>query len=371
MAHDALSMTHLSDQDFLTEVKRLAQRERDATAQLIASLVELDTRKLYLGEGCSSLFTYCTSVLHLSESAAYGRIAAARAARRFPLILGLLAEGALNLTTVGLLAPHITDDNHRAVLEEARYKSKRDVEHQVAALHPRPDVPSSVRKLPAPASTTPREGPPVERAPEALIPAARELPAPTRPAVIAPLAPERYQIKITVSRDTHDKLRRAQDLLRHTIPNGDPASIFDRALTLLLDNLARTRLAATDRPRPPGASDSRSRYVPRHVKRAVWSRDGGHCAFVGAAGRCKETGFLQYHHVVPFAAGGRTTVENLELRCRSHNAFEAAQYFGDHQPWLVREEAPRWWMSRMCQPRLAAGARELAGLSHRRSLEFE
>jgi hypothetical protein len=134
----------------LAEVRRLAQRERGATAQLIASLVELDTRKLFHGEGCSSLFTYCTQVLHLSEGAAYGRIQAARATRRFPIILKFFTDGTLNLTTIGLLAPHLTESNHRDLLEAARHKSKRDVERQVAGLHPRPDVPPSVRRLPAP-----------------------------------------------------------------------------------------------------------------------------------------------------------------------------------------------------------------------------
>jgi hypothetical protein len=44
----------LSDADLLATVKQLAARERHATAQLVASLVELDTRRLYLGEGCRS-----------------------------------------------------------------------------------------------------------------------------------------------------------------------------------------------------------------------------------------------------------------------------------------------------------------------------
>jgi 5-methylcytosine-specific restriction endonuclease McrA len=63
------------------------------------------------------------------------------------------------------------------------------------------------------------------------------------------------------------------------------------------------------------------------VKRTVWSRDGGRCAFVGTNGRCTETGFLEFHHVVPYADGGRTVSENLELRCRSHNRYEAEEYF--------------------------------------------
>jgi hypothetical protein len=63
MTTNAAPLAVLSDRDLLAEVKTLAGRERRATAQLIASLAELDARRLYLGEGCSSLFTYCTRVL--------------------------------------------------------------------------------------------------------------------------------------------------------------------------------------------------------------------------------------------------------------------------------------------------------------------
>src|SRR5512145_369793 len=138
----------LSDPELLAQVKRLAAREREATMALVAHLAELDARRLYLAEGCSSLFTYSTQVLHLSEHAAYGRIEAARAARRFPVVLDLLAEGAVTLTAVGLLAAHLTPENHREVLEEARHKSKREVEELVARLRPQPPVLPTVRKLP-------------------------------------------------------------------------------------------------------------------------------------------------------------------------------------------------------------------------------
>jgi hypothetical protein len=46
-------------------------------------------------------------------------------------------------------------------------------------------------------------------------------------------------VPITVSGETYEKLRRARDLLRHTIPSGDPAAIFDRALTLLPADLEK------------------------------------------------------------------------------------------------------------------------------------
>ena len=139
---------HLSDRDLVAHVQRAATHERRATADLIALLMELDSRRLYLAQGCSSLFAYCTQVLCLSEHAAYGRIEAARAAHRFPIILERLADGSLNLTAIGLLSPHLTSNNHLDVLEAARHKSKREVEHLVARLNPKPDVRPVVRKLP-------------------------------------------------------------------------------------------------------------------------------------------------------------------------------------------------------------------------------
>ena len=143
----------LSDADLLRRVIVLAGREREATVELVAHLAELDARRLYLGEGFGSLFSYCTGALRLAEHAAYNRIEAARASRRVPAILDLLADGSLNLSTVRLLAPHLRPDNFESLVSMAKGKSKREVEALVARLAPRPDVAASVRKLPAPAQS--------------------------------------------------------------------------------------------------------------------------------------------------------------------------------------------------------------------------
>jgi hypothetical protein len=67
MAVPANVAIHLSDRALIDAVKAAAAHERGATARLIALLAELDARRLYLGEGCSSLFTYCTQALRLSD----------------------------------------------------------------------------------------------------------------------------------------------------------------------------------------------------------------------------------------------------------------------------------------------------------------
>jgi 5-methylcytosine-specific restriction endonuclease McrA len=356
MNKNSRSLSHLTNEQLLEEVKLLAGREREATARLIASLAELDARRLYLGAGFSSLFTYCTQCLHLSEHAAYGRIEAARAARKCPVVLDMLVDGSLTLTTLCLLAGHLTPDNHGQLLEAAKGKSKREVELQVAALRPSPAVPAFVRKLPSlqPNAAQPHSVPRAasQRVPSPTAVAASEsasthlvvrpTPLSSRPAVVAPLSPERYKVQLTISRETHDKLRRVQDLLRHSIPDGDPAVVFDHALTLLLADLERRKLAQTSRPRSAAASASTthgSRHVPSAVKREVWKRDGGQCAFAGASGRCTERGFLEYHHVVPFADGGATTSANLQLRCRAHNVYEAELHFGT----LMLREDPEFY----------------------------
>src|SRR5437867_1123935 len=138
----------LSDHDLLARVGVLAGKEREASVELVAHLAALDTRPaLYAAAGHGSLFTYCTDVLRLSEDATCNRIQAARACRDFPVILDLLASGAMSLTSVRMLRPHLTPENHEAVLARASGRSRREIEALIAEVAPRPDVPSSVRKL--------------------------------------------------------------------------------------------------------------------------------------------------------------------------------------------------------------------------------
>lgn len=336
------SCARLSDDHLRAQLQQAASAERESTADLIALLAVFDDRRLYFSEGFNSLFAYCVEALRLSESAAYSRIQATRAARKWPRILALLADGSLNLTSVGLLAPHLRSDNVAALLDEARHKRKVDVERIVARLQPKPDVASAVRKLPAPAAALmaaaaarqDSAGPPASASPLASTPtstststdvAAAPPPvfAPPAPAVVAPLAPERYKLQITIDENTREVLRQAQDLMRHANPSGDPAVIVARALRVLVDDLLKKKAAITTRPRPARPIADGSRDIPASVQREVWKRDGGRCVFEGPRGRCPERGFLEFHHVIPYALGGEATAHNIELRCRAHNSYQA------------------------------------------------
>jgi 5-methylcytosine-specific restriction endonuclease McrA len=201
-----------------------------------------------------------------------------------------------------------------------------------------------VRKLPQPTTGHLLKAVPISPANQSLPPsstAASLAPAITKPkaapALVKPLAAERYKVQFTVTQETFEKLRRIQDLMRHSCPNGDIGIVFERALTMLLQHLEATKLAHVSRPQRPRETTPGSRHIPSAVRRAVWMRDNGRCAFIGARGRCPERGFLEFHHVMPFADGGRPVADNIQLRCRAHNQYESYQRFGTEDPPVVRE----------------------------------
>lgn len=56
-----------------------------------------------------------------------------------------------------------------------------------------------------------------------------------------------------------------------------------------------------------------SRSIPQAVKSAVWQRYGGRCA------ECGDDQYLEYDHIIPFAKGGASSENNLQLLCRRCN----------------------------------------------------
>ncbi len=127
-----------------------------------------------------------------------------------------------------------------------------------------------------------------------------------------------------------EKLRVAQDLLGHAVPTGDIAQVFDRALTLLVADLARRKCGTTTRPQSSRGQRNSSPNVPAAVRRVVWARDGGQCVFADRSSgrRCEARRFVEFHHVVPRGVGGPPTVDNIQLRCRAHNGHEVDVFYG-------------------------------------------
>ena len=268
----------------------------------------------------------------------------------------------------------------------AEIAPKPDVPSRIRALPRRQETSApSHAQLPATAPWSPM-APPESTTGAAFVstPPAAPIVSPAAPKVrklskpIVPLSPKRYRLEITVDQATHDTLRMLEDLLGHQLPSADPAVIVSRALELLLAETLKKKAALTGRARSRGRSvgrcnaaaarsrsdsadktqdrtvgtphdshadsreDSRhrrrehspdssppTRSIPAAIRREVWQRDGGRCAFVDPRGhRCDATRVVEYHHKKPFGKGGRHEPDNIALRCRAHNQYQADLDFG-------------------------------------------
>jgi 5-methylcytosine-specific restriction endonuclease McrA len=285
MIHERYRLNHLLDEALHANAKALAGRHNALTAELLAHLAEVEARGIHRERACSSLYTYCVYELRFSEDEAQRRAQAARAARKFPLLFEMLADGAIHMTGLLLLAPHLTADNQADLLARARFRTKREIERLVAEFAPRPDVPAKVeplgpllqRSLPAtnlwqaysaslagpvrelPPSTARGEAPP---AVFEEIDVHRESPALARQAQpferhdSKPAVPLRYRIEFSVSQEYVDCLEEARNLLQHRIPNRDIAQVHELAMATFVEQLKKRRQAVLERPELPAAPGS-------------------------------------------------------------------------------------------------------------------
>jgi len=363
----------LTNQQLLQSLERWVQTGREVDAELLLHLGEVEARGIYREQATSSMWAYCTQRLGMSEDVTSIRLRAARAAREFPEVVEMIADGRMHLSGVALLAKHLTQENHEQVGKCARGLSKRDIEKRVVELAPKPDVRDRVRRtvsigtdgvaqeLPS-AQDPPSCAPPLTSSvgPEGtqLTPAASRRSPP-----VTPRSPGRYKVTFTASEEVHEKLRRAQDLLRHAVPDGNLEEVMGRALALLVEDLERKKfgklkkaqkqqtsqasqastpsLASAATPQPPspnapltprkstGPGPSDPGAVSRRVRREVSERDGYQCTFRDSLGRrCSSKTLLEFHHEAPRAQGGDGSADNVRLMCKTHNQLAAEHDYG-------------------------------------------
>lgn len=221
-------VARLADHELIEALQRVLSQERGTHARLLVHMAEVDARSLCRERAYGSMFDYCVQALHMSEAEAYLRIRAARLGREFPRALLMLEAGELNLSSIKLLAPVLTQHDADLI---------RKLPQRSASVRAGAPAPLAL-ELHAQTSTTPSSAPDREPSPERF-----ELKAQTSVGTkphLEPLGPARYKLQLTAGQQLHDKVQQARDLMRHELPDGDLAQIVDKALDLLIaDRLKR------------------------------------------------------------------------------------------------------------------------------------
>jgi hypothetical protein len=323
------SLFQVGDEALERDMLALFAADGPRFALEIAHIAEFDARRLYAREGYPSMFDYCLGKARLSDDAALKRIRAARAAREHPELSAALAEGRLHLTAVVLLAPKLARDNVDELIAAATHRTVEEIRTLLAERFPRRDVPLSVRAVGAGGGVVLK---PVDGEVVSKPPAGSELELVAKPVEakpkVAPLAPGRYETRFTMGHATHEALRYFEQLLGRRVTSEELDRALARGFKAMAAELEKRRFGATDEPRKQSKA-ARGRHIPNAVKREVWQRDEGRCTFVAENGRrCERRGDLEFDHIEAVARGGKSTAENLRLRCRAHNQYEAERAFG-------------------------------------------
>jgi hypothetical protein len=355
----------LGNDQLLVELKGLVKRDRVLEAELISHLGEVEARRLYLEQGCSSMFDYCVKELRFSEGVAYKRIGVARAARRFPGVGLAISRGELHLSAASLIAPHLSQETVVEWLEAARHRTTREIKKLVADRFPRAGVRTSVRRVRSgsknadhvlrdvseqrvlqPVGLSPSRSPRPSSA-EAQRPTCAAASVPTESSGTASteaLGAERYCVRFTADEKVHAQLQELRELLRHSVPDGDVGKILARAIGVLLEQVRKRKIGECGSEARPCSSRARTpakRSIPASIRRAVWARDEGRCSYQSKNGRsCGSREAIEFHHRIPWARCKEHKTDNIELRCRAHNQYEAVLDFGIEHMAQFRREVP-------------------------------
>lgn len=265
-----MKLTHLSDKQLLNDTLFWSNEERAATSKLLWHLKEIDERRLYSIQRCSSLFDYCLRILKYSEGQASRRVSACRLLKQLPELIVDIENGDLNLTQLNMARQFFRDENindpdkKKEILDKLKNKTTRETDR----------VLWEMKK-----------------------------------------SEKSRKVAIFINEGTEKELQKLQALKAHSCPDMD---------TLLMKMCTEVGKlwdpTVIHRHRKVG--EGHTRYVPVQVKAKVWERDKGKCT------NCGSERMLEVDHVKPFAAGGKTVVENLRLLCWGCNQRKSLEYFG-------------------------------------------
>ncbi len=307
-----------SDTTLVADLKSLVAKERETLTEILHYLHEVESRRLYLPRGYSSLFAFMTGELAYSESAAQRRIEAMRLIRDVPEAEKKIEKGELSLTVASQVGTFFRQENQKrranqsepirpgeklVLLESLAGTSRRECEKKLAELAPETRIPKEKTR---------------------------------------PINEEKTLIQFTAGKNLMGKIQKLNSLLSQQNKTGSLEALFEKLTDLALEKLDPERREQRRQIRkskktnsstlspPPAEVKSQdrqlvSRHIPQVLRDRIWVRDQGQCQHrdLKTGMFCGSKQRLELDHKFPFALGGENLEENLQLRCRMHNQWRS------------------------------------------------
>lgn len=247
----------------------VARRYREAEAEMLVVLQEVDRENAFLLMGHASLFKYSEHALQLAPAHAYDFINVARKSNEIPALLEAVRQCRVTVAKARRICPVINPGNADEWIEKAEKLTHRELEHEVAKVRPESGKPDKSRYV----------------------------------------GENTVELTFEVSEEVAEKLELAQDLVSQKMQApATYAETLNAALEVFLEQAL------------PQQEEELGTVPSSRMKKYILIRDQHRCTFTATDGRrCDSRRWLDVHHKVPRSEGGGDEPENLITLCRAHH----------------------------------------------------
>lgn len=358
-----------TDSELISEFKDLVVKERQLQTKILHYLRIIENRKIYLALGFSSLFVFLTEEIGYTESTAYRRIQAMRLIQEMPEVEEKLETGKLSLSVASQFQGFLKKENQKRkinqkprlspqeksdLLSKIEGTSAKKCEQKLIELNPELALPRERTKPLTPEKTliqftasrdllekierlkclTSHQNPEgkyevlieklVEIALNKLDPKNRDRRRSKGGKKESPTTTEATSAGFVEYLPRQFASARSGPSLPGLLPSSWGEHLQD-SLPKRPNQSAPSPLPLSQRERGELSTLKVGRYISPKLRDQVWVRDQGKCQFKNHKNGkiCGSTNLIEIDHRFPFSLGGEHSENNLQLRCRSHNQYQA------------------------------------------------
>ena len=302
-----LNVFSIKDAEVVPRLVRLVRAERKVMHLVLRYIHEVDSRRLFLQFGYSSIYKFLVEHLGYSEDCAYDRMQGARLVGKNPELHIKLEDGSLKLSQLVKVSVALNHERKRgkSVTNEVTSKIFDKIQNKTLF--------------------------------ETCMVIASELDqAIQQTQIVKPQKDESVRIGLTLTSKQFEGLKEVQNRISHTVPGNDIAGVIEYLVSAFLKKSEGKRHPEKKPSKVPpttltqrfGQFRKSRRYLSVKVRRTLLKNAGYQCTYIhentGRQCECKYQ--LQIDHRVPLGKGGHDGVENLRVLCGVHNRLEADRW---------------------------------------------
>lgn len=281
-------------------LKNLIRKEREILHLILETIREIDSRRMYLEMGYSSLFDYLTQAVGYSNASAQRRIDAARLLAEIPNLCEKIQSGELKLNQISMV--------QKATRDAAKQSDKKvTIEEKIVLLETISN--QSVQQTQK------------EIANFFDLPVEHFTKQTTQ-------ADESVRIEITLSKEAYEKLQRAQALISGAVPERDLVRFVEYVSEKIIQQRTSARSKVKDSLVAKSRGSAKLGLPARSFSSPPWKKVAhgkqSCCQYKDpTTGRvCESKWFLQVDHKQPQWAFGSNDPGNLQILCAAHNRLK-------------------------------------------------